>query len=687
MKKLTINVLLFLLSITANAQITFVKHLTDSLASYFAVNTGIQTPDGNYAIGGYVANGSGGVDYYLMKIDSLGVTQWSRRLNKPGTDEQLVAMMWNGYDYVTVGNSLNAAAYMVTFFSNGSLYYAEEIEMGDSEHGDSFHSVEPIAGGGNVMTGRSDDTISHDAGMMILVQGSANWSKKVNGVGEGRTMKQTSDHGYIALAGGSLGDPATLLKMDSTGTISWAKSYDGIDLREWNSVYQTSDGGYLFGGTNYGDFCLVKTNSTGDTLWTKTYGGGFTENCYSIKPSHDGGYILAGQSSNWGNADYVVRTDSLGNVIWSKYYVSFSSGVNTAFQTQDGGFVLLDGVSRMIKTDSLGNAGCMGVNAATTSGHAYFTLSIPFFQEYDPGTIVNNISSPISSLGKFITICNNFSCSLTVSPPSVNCGAGVTLSASMSGTPVYTYSWTPTGSATASITVDPDSATVYSVVVTDGGGCSRTDSVLVNVSNPDSASISINACDSISINGQLFTASGNYTQSLVTSKGCDSTLTLNLTVNYLDVSTSTSGATITASTTGANYQWLDSTTAYAIIPGETNNSFTATQNGNYAVAINDNGCLDTSNCVYINLTGINGVKDTDFLIFSNPSYSQVTIHFKSIQNNTVVKISNAIGEVIKTVTVNNQELLIKREGMPPGIYFVQIISEARRIQLAKIILR
>jgi hypothetical protein len=67
---------------------------------------------------------------------------------------------------------------------------------------------------------------------------------------------------------------------------------------------------------------------------------------------------------------------------------------------------------------------------------------------------------------------------------------------------------------------------------------------------------------------------------------------------------SQNGTTLTADQTGATYQWLDCDNNFAIINGETNQSYTPAVTGNYAVEVNMNGCVDTSACFLVDYTGI-----------------------------------------------------------------------------------
>ena len=68
---------------------------------------------------------------------------------------------------------------------------------------------------------------------------------------------------------------------------------------------------------------LVRTDSLGDSLWSRTYGGGSFDEANALLQTFDGGFILAGYSDSfgqgWGNA-WLVKTDSIGNMEWNHTY-------------------------------------------------------------------------------------------------------------------------------------------------------------------------------------------------------------------------------------------------------------------------------------------------------------------------------------------------------------------------------
>ena len=81
----------------------------------------------------------------------------------------------------------------------------------------------------------------------------------------------------------------------------------------------------------------------------------------------------------------------------------------------------------------------------------------------------------------------------------------------------------------------PSSTQDYIVLGTGVNGCQATDTVTVFVNAPSSSTLTESAIDSYTLNGQTYTQSGTYTQVLTNGDGCDSTITLNLTLEYTGI--------------------------------------------------------------------------------------------------------------------------------------------------------
>lgn len=143
---------------------------------------------------------------------------------------------------------------------------------------------------------------------------------------------------------------------------------------------------------------------------------------------------------------------------------------------------------------------------------------------------------------------------------------------------------------------------------------------------------------------------------------------------------SISNATLTASTTGTTYQWIDCDNGNTPISGAINQSYTATSNGNYAVIVTQNGCSKTSSCYTVNSTGIDTNYSSALInIYPNPFKSETTITFNDEQKDIEVKITDVLGKTLKTIKFRGKKLLIEKGEINKGIYFIQITNSQNQI--------
>ncbi|WP_026450924.1 T9SS type A sorting domain-containing protein [Aequorivita capsosiphonis] len=209
------------------------------------------------------------------------------------------------------------------------------------------------------------------------------WQKTIGGTNSDMlsSIIETSDGGY--LVGGTSesdisgeksenskgGKDYWILKLDTTGNIVWQKTYGGDADDGLGTFKQTSDGGYIMGGTSKSgisgdktedsrgkaDYWMLKLDSNGNIEWQKTYGGNEYDKLVAIVETNDGGYLVAGQSSSAVSGDrtvsrnglpdaWVLKLDSSGAIVWQKSYGStdynFACNLSGLAKTNDGGFIL-----------------------------------------------------------------------------------------------------------------------------------------------------------------------------------------------------------------------------------------------------------------------------------------------------------------------------------------------------------
>jgi hypothetical protein len=162
---------------------------------------------------------------------------------------------------------------------------------------------------------------------------------------------------------------------------------------------------------------------------------------------------------------------------------------------------------------------------------------------------INSTISPITSSVVILPVYtyNSLSCNgttqtftITVNPTplifagnnqSICSGDLVTLSA-LGGT---SYTWD--NNVINSQPFAPSASQTYIVIGTDSFGCIGSDTVTVSVSEPSSSSQTQTALDTYTwpVNNQTYTQSGTYSDTLINAAGCDSIVTLNLTLSYTGI--------------------------------------------------------------------------------------------------------------------------------------------------------
>ncbi|MFL5752681.1 MAG: T9SS type A sorting domain-containing protein, partial [Bacteroidia bacterium] len=169
-------------------------------------------------------------------------------------------------------------------------------------------------------------------------------------------------------------------------------------------------------------------------------------------------------------------------------------------------------------------------------------------------------------------------------------------------------------------------------------------------------------------------ATHTYTVTGTDVNGCLDMETVAITVNSLpSVVTSVNGIIITAAENSAGYQWLDCNNSNAMIAGESNQSFTPSANGSYAVEVTLNGCADTSACVAITTVGINSLaQNTGLRVYPNPANDQVSI---DCAPNSSISIVNLLGQNVIELVTRDRSTKIDISQLTPGIYLVKIKAD------------
>jgi hypothetical protein len=551
-----------------------------------------QTSDGGYILGGSsrsniggdkTENSNGESDFWIVKTDALGIIQWQNTIGGSGNDYLKSLQQTADGGYILGGMS----------HSNSSGDKTENCQGG------SDYWIVKTDGAGNIQ-----------------------WQNTIGGLGDDHLMqiRQTSDGGFIIggySASNISGDKTEnsnglddywIVKTNVSGIIQWQNTIGGMENDWLLSIEQTTDGGYILGGSslsnisgdktenrigNSWDYWIIKTNSTGTIQWQNTIGGLALDRLYSIEQTSDGGYIVAGYSlSNIsgdksenciGNTDYwLVKTDVSGTIQWQNTIggtgFDFLSYAN---ETTDGGYILGGYANSNISGDKTENS--MGgddywiiktsatgtIQWQNTIGGGgtdwFFTLQ----QTSDGGYLVGGASSSGMNGDKTEShmggddywMVKISSCAVSAAGTvlqNVPCNGGCNGSAyanATGGSSPYTYSWIGTGQTTQTAT--GLCAGNYTVTVTDANGCAASATVLVTQPSPliltfSSTNATCFSCSNGSASVSVSGGAGPYTYLWTPGGTTSATISNRLPGNYTCCVTDANGCS-TCSTVTINY--------------------------------------------------------------------------------------------------------------------------------------
>ena len=235
-----------------------------------------------------------------------------------------------------------------------------------------------------------------------------------------------------------------------------------------------------------------------------------------------------------------------------------------------------------------------------------------------------------------------------------------------------------------------NNSATYTYIGGAANGCDSTVTLNLTILSPATSTQTVSACDSFTwVDGVTYTTNNStatFTFVGGAANGCDSTVTLNLTINTVDASVNQNGTTLTANTVNAQYQWLNCTDNYSPIVGETGQSFTATANGLYAVEVTDNGCTDTSACYTVTGIGLTEELSSSIIIYPNPADQIINVRNLSSTPIHKVEVRNQLGQTIP-IDIEHREEWIIRINAAEGVYTIVIYTDRQTVVKSVVIHR
>jgi hypothetical protein len=214
-------------------------------------------------------------------------------------------------------------------------------------------------------------------------------------------------------------------------------------------------------------------------------------------------------------------------------------------------------------------------------------------------------------------------------------------------------------------------------------GCDSIVTLNLTILETSSSTDVVKACGAYTwIDGISYTASNNSATFVLTNAiGCDSVVSLDLDLTVIDVSITQADPTLEAVViAGATYQWIDCDNDDANIEGATSNQYRATENGNYAVGISANGCVDTSDCVTVAKASVfESSIFNEVLVYPNPTNGVVNVDLGSLTQ-AVITVYDLTGTVIyKQANIPADKFQFNLEAAA-GMYIVEILSNGQTMR-------
>jgi hypothetical protein len=484
--------------------------------------------------------------------------------------------------------------------------------------------------------------------------------QKTYGIGEGRGMQVTSDHGFIIVGyAEGITTGINLVKTDSMGVVQWACFYNWSSSSLYGfSVRQTNDGGYIITGTvitpSDGDVILLKTTSNGTQQWKKLIEmGGGIEYGFSVEQTRDSGFVVTG----YAGADVILfKTDKDGTLQWSKKIgLTQSQQGKNVKQTSDDGFIITGFTTfgagnhdvYLVKTDAGGN-----LQWTKTIGGINDDYGSAVLQTADHGYVV----------------------------------AGTTWSYGAGQSDVYlvktdsagSLQWTKTfGGNLNEEGFDVQQTSDRGLVIsgtTNTFGLGSYDAYLLKTDSTGALQWSR------TFGGQ------NDEVAYAAAQTADNGF---VAVGYISSSSSMSPSAIYLAKTSANGNGECNTTSpvssvgFGGAEGSGGADFSFGSTGALSM-ITDFAPPGSTICFGMGMEP--AIEEIDVVVFPNPFSSEATLHTEQVMHNAKLAVFNSSGQqVVETINISGNKVMLRRESLASGIYFFQLMESDKIIGTGKLL--
>jgi gliding motility-associated-like protein len=354
------------------------------------------TSDGGFVYGGYTNSfGAGAYDGIVVKTDGNGNIQWNRLVGGTGNDylNKVIPTTDGGYlaaGYTSSFGALVQEGWLVKLNSSGVVQWSRKYNDGNT-NGTVIWDVCQTGDGGYAFSG----TYAYTPGLAdawvskVDANGVTQWSRRFSGGNSDQSFGVLEDNGVLVVSAFSYLSTyydGVFMKLDrSNGNVLTATKYDIESRSNWFTYIYKQNNDYLIGCNNSNDFgntafafiTLRLDNNGLVKQMTRANSSTFRGGAHVFTPTADGGYLLS-QGENMGVADiiHLRKNTPQGNLQWLKKYGTTGSNhlLYSITQTADlsfaGGGSTNFGDFYILKTDVLGESGGSCPSAPTDGTNA-----------------------------------------------------------------------------------------------------------------------------------------------------------------------------------------------------------------------------------------------------------------------------------------------------------------------------
>jgi hypothetical protein len=652
----------------------------DSEGNLYVVGKFMGTVDFDPGLGIANETSNGGIDIYILKLDSNGNFLWVRTFGNASQDIVEHAQVDKTDNIIVTGR----------FFNSIDFDPGLSVDLKTSNGASDIYILK-LDDMGNYVWAKTLGAAGHETSRGLSISSSNDVTIA------GRFINTVDFDPGVGVANESaLGVDIYILQLDATGNFNWVKTlqgpqnssvqvndimYDRNDNLLMNASYKDSIDVDPGPGTQYlvdtvdplqFNLFMLKLDPNGNYVWAQQFenvvGGsvGVSKlSCDSVGNYYLGGLFYGTVDFNFGtavynittpkNASYILKVDSNGSFVWAKHMGGFS-GISPEYESVFG-----------IAIDAQSNVTLCG--------------SFKGYEDFDPGPGVFYLGIPnqISHIHAYIMqLDNNGSLNWAKNigeQPSAASANGIVLNTN--------GQYYVTGEFNDNTDFDFNSG-VYNL--TPQGDW---DAFVLKINDCAHSATTdvINSCEPIVwIDGLTYSANNSTaTHTLSSALGCDSVITLSFTLSTVDTSITKTADKLTANASGVSYQWLDCDNNFAALVGETNQSFTPSTNGSYAVIVNNGSCKDTSNCYsFVALSTDDFIKEA-IVVFPNPSRGQVQIE---TDKPLTFRLYNQVGQLIMTKEFKGSQKTnsISIVGIAKGLYNYTLSDKSNHLSRGKLVL-